>query len=345
MVIYKLLKIFSRISNSRVKMAGLWGVHLLNRRCLGVFIDPVLGCNYRCQMCYFSNDLVRRSKRGRMSDEQISAVARSIFRHALKLQIGCGAEPTLDIPHTLQLIALGKQYKVPYISLTTNGILLEEETLRAMLDKGLDEITLSLHGIHKETYERLMGHTSNYERFVGLLQTLKKLKGEYPKLHIRINYTMNADNVDELKDWDMLFRDVPLTEVQLRPIRDIGDSVYKNFDLQHVAEVLPVIIQPLVQSLREQGVCVMPPQQIHLDTFAHRERQDARLQLMSAYTYVNINPENYKQSPIRFEEETYTQFSRRTHLVRTLFRNIFISDAACARLDKQLSAAINYEIK
>lgn len=342
---YKILKYFSIIQSPRIKMAGLWTLHLLNRRTLGVYIDPILGCNYHCQMCYFSNDAVRRSKRGKMTDAQINALAQSVFPNAMKLQIGCGAEPTLDMPHTLQLITLGHRYHVPYISLTTNGILLDEAHLRDMLQNGLNEITLSLHGIHKETYTKMMGITSNYERFAALLQLLKKMKETFPDLHIRINYTMNADNVDELQDWDTLFHDIPITEVQLRPIREIGDSAYKNFDLHHVAEVLPTIVHPLTQRLHRQGICVIAPQQIHIDMFAHRKQQSARLQMMSLFTYLNVTPENYNQSPVDFERETYPQYKRRTHIGRTLFKHIFSSEEQCAQMGKQLSTAINYDIQ
>ena len=43
---------------------GLWLFHVLGKRYIGVFLDPVLACNFRCKMCYFSDEEKRKSLRG-----------------------------------------------------------------------------------------------------------------------------------------------------------------------------------------------------------------------------------------------------------------------------------------
>lgn len=37
-----------------VKLTGLAAMFRLRRRTAGVFLDPVMACNLRCRMCYFS---------------------------------------------------------------------------------------------------------------------------------------------------------------------------------------------------------------------------------------------------------------------------------------------------
>ena len=100
-------------------------------------------------MCYFSDEEKRKKMRGNLSYEEIEAIAKSLFHRALKLQIGCGAEPTLH-KDLVKIIALGKQHQVPYISLTTNGNLLTKETLIVDVENGLDELTLSAHGFTRK---------------------------------------------------------------------------------------------------------------------------------------------------------------------------------------------------
>ena len=78
-----------------------------------------------------------------------------------------------------------------------------------MAEAGLDEITLSTHGIRKETYEHLMTN-GKYDLFLQLLDNLKEVKKQYPDFRIRINYTMNEDNTEELKDFWKVFGDIPL---------------------------------------------------------------------------------------------------------------------------------------
>lgn len=345
MNVYRLLKYVSRIRSPRLRLLGLWGAHVFGRRYIGVFIDPILGCNYRCRMCYFSNTEVRRQKRGRMQEKQLQDVAHSLFSRTLKLQIGCGAEPTLDLAGTLELIRLGRQYKVPYISLTTNGVLLTRETLTEMATAGLNELTVSLHGIRRDTYEQMMGSTADYEAFLRLLQTIRMVKKEFPDLNIRINYTMNADNVDELADFDTLFADVPVNQLQLRPVRKIGDSDYNNFDLQHVADCLETVIRPLAARCAKRGITVLAPEEKHIRRFEAKTRSTARERLLSLFTYYNVDAQSYETAAIRYGQESYDDYARRCHIGRRLWQGVWADEKACEQIGQGLSNALNYDIR
>ena len=345
MNIYGILRTFSHLRGSRVKLAVLWTMHVLHRRYLGVFIDPILACNYRCRMCYFSNKEERMKRRGRMTKSQIEHIAQSIFRRTLKLQIGCGAEPSLDIEGTLCLIRLGKQYGVPYIAMTSNAVLLTYEKLYELVEAGLDELTISLHGIHRDTYQNLMGVTADYDAFLSVLQSIRKVKENFPYFDVRVNYTMNADNVDELADFDTLFADVPLNQIQLRPIRQIGESDYQNFDLSYVSECLNTVIRPLAERCRKRGITVLFPEQINIERFARSKRVSPRENLIPLFTYINITPQNYAHHNISFEKETYEQYSQRVHVARRLFRGIFVSQRVCEQEEKSLANSLNYDIR
>ena len=72
MNIYSLLRRFSQLGGNRMKLAALWLMHVTHRRYIGVFIDTLLACNYRCRMCYFSNEEERQKRHGgRLTNEQL----------------------------------------------------------------------------------------------------------------------------------------------------------------------------------------------------------------------------------------------------------------------------------
>jgi len=332
MEVYQLLKIVNRIRSSRLKMLGLWGAHVLGKRYYGVFFDPIFGCNYRCQMCYFSDPEIRRTKRGRMSEAEIEEAADNLFGQALKLQIGCGAEPMLDYPSVLKLVELGKKYRVPHISLTTNGALITKENLSQMAEAGLDELTISLHGITRATYERLMGKTAKFDTFLELLETIRTVKKSHPSLKVRVNYTMNTDNVDELAEFDTLFANVPIDYLQLRPIRRMGETEYNNFDLTHVAECLETIVRPLADRCHQRGITVLFPEQIHIERFEHKQTIDARNRLVASWAYQSVNPEN-------------NSLTRPAHLGRMMWQAIWRSEKWCETIDSELNTALNYDIR
>jgi len=142
---------------------------LLRVRHLILYFDPIQACNLRCGMCHFSDDKwLEKHPVKRFSDSEIRRLADMFFPLAVQLHIGGSMEPTLYKGYPC-LVTLGKQHKIPFISLTTNGQLLTPQSILLMMEAGLDEITLSTHGIRRETYERMMKGAS-FEIFIGLLE-------------------------------------------------------------------------------------------------------------------------------------------------------------------------------
>src|SRR5690606_19540283 len=95
MNIYKLLQLNRKIKSHRIKFLALYLLHTFNKRYLAVNLDPVMACNLRCKMCYFTDADYVKTLKGQFKDEELDQVAKTIFSRALKLQIGCGTEPTL----------------------------------------------------------------------------------------------------------------------------------------------------------------------------------------------------------------------------------------------------------
>ena len=126
MNIYKILKLNQSIKSHRIKFLGLWLLSISNKRYLSIQFDPVLACNLRCKMCYFTDNEIVKKLKGIFKKEDLEILAKINYKNALRLQIGCGAEPTL-FKHVTDIIKLGKEYKIPHISLITNGNLLTEK--------------------------------------------------------------------------------------------------------------------------------------------------------------------------------------------------------------------------
>ncbi|HUH17983.1 radical SAM protein, partial [Albibacterium sp.] len=156
-------------------------------------------------MCYFSSEDYRKKAGGILKKEELEGIAKSLFPRAFQLVIGCGAEPTL-VSHYHELFALAKKYGVPDKSLVTNGQLLSKNDIEQLADSGLNELIISVHGVYRESYEYLMPG-ARYAHLLELLENyrqLKELRGtDCPEL--RINYTVNPDNLYELNDFFSVF--------------------------------------------------------------------------------------------------------------------------------------------
>ena len=283
---YALMRQLARIKSARLRLLGAWVCSVTQQRYFGLFLDPVLACNLRCQMCYFSDEAQRERLRGRLSMDELHAIAEVFFSRAIKLQIGCGAEPTLftSLP---KLVALGKQYRVPYISITTNGQLLSADLLKRLVDAGLDEVTLSLHGLTQQTYEELMQGAS-FEQFEQTIAILAQATKQSPHLRIRINYTMNAKNIEELSLLPALLERLPATVVQLRPVQKLGDTAWTDFSLDNLRASYSELLPTLTETLAAKGITLLYPSLEDINDWD--KSPTPAQQALQDLTYCNIDP-------------------------------------------------------
>lgn len=311
------LKILKYIRFKWVIMSGIFTYHILGKRYLGIYIDPSLSCNLRCKMCYFSDAEKRQQLKGNISTPDMHTIASALFHRALKVQIGCGAEPTVS-SNWVELVVLAKKHGVPYVSLTTNGNLLTRHKLEQAIEAGLDEITLSAHGMTPHTYETLMTN-ARFDVFVQLTNNLRELKDKYPKFKVRVNYTINRDNFDELINLPEVMGNVP-DIVQVRPIQKIGNSQYDNFDLSYIRQNYDKVLMRFVNRCREQGIEVIYPSKANLDMLSKSADYDNRIE---EATYCYVSATSCWKPDFDFRNETFESYAKRTRLARKLFRAIF----------------------
>ena len=84
---------------------------------------------------------------GCFTEEDIQAIAHSLFHRVLRLQIGCGAEPT-TFKYLDETISLASEWECPHLH-DDQWQLLTLDTLKRLVGHGLDEIVLSAHGLLK----------------------------------------------------------------------------------------------------------------------------------------------------------------------------------------------------
>ena len=331
MNIYKLLKLNRIIKNHRIKFFGLYMLHNLKMRYLAVNLDPVMACNLRCKMCYFTDADYVKTLKGQFKDEELNRVAETIFKRALKLQIGCGTEPTL-YKNLVKIVELGKAYKVPYISITTNANLLDETKIEALLKAGLNEFTISLHGVNKESYESFMKKAS-YEKFHKAFKAFEKLKAKYD-FKVRINYTFNKDNFYELSDIFNHFSGKSFDILQIRPIQKIGNTEYNDFDLESIRTDYPGLISGIRKKCKQNNITLLAPKEIP------KISETNTSSFIFDYTFCYISPNKFWKPNFNWREETFEEFSNEIAWNKELFSNIFKSKSEL----KTLSNRLNYEI-
>jgi molybdenum cofactor biosynthesis enzyme MoaA len=339
--IYKILKFNNAIKSHRIKFLGLWLLSVLDKRYLSIQLDPVLACNLRCKMCYFTDDdYVRQHMKGIFKEENLEPMAQAVFKNALKLQIGCGAEPTL-FKHNVKLIQIAKNHNVPYISMVTNGNLLSRQDVSDLASAGLDEFIISMHGVTRQTYEDLMDK-GDYDKFHDVLQSITEQKKTNPKLRLRINYTFNQDNFYELREFFKSFGQYSIDIIQLRPIDKIGETTYNEFSLKKIEEDYFEVARFFKEAAQKRNITLLHPQSIYRnETESLKVKTANDSSYLLPYTYCYVSPKYFWKEDFDWKSETFSGWKKRNRWDSHIFKNIFLSKSA---LDETNRNMLNYSV-
>ena len=341
MNIYSLLKYYRRIKSPRIKLLGILVLHVLRRRYLYISMDPSLSCNFRCRMCFFSNPEIRAQMKDRFSQEDIHAFANALFHRALKIQIGCGAEP-LTFSGLPELVKLASEKGIANISVTTNGSLLTREKLQQLIDHGLTEIILSAHGLSKPVYEYMMPG-ANYEHFLLLVRDISDVKKKHPKLLFRINYTVCEKNIDDLKLIPSLFKEFTPDVIQLRPVQDIG-GIYNNYSMASIMDKYTECIVPVVQFCEARGITCIYPQINHLEIIDDENGKKSHLNaVVDMLPCINVSPYDHWKEEFNPYMETFEDYARRTSRVSRIWKMFLGLNSASE--NETVTHALNYDVK
>ncbi len=286
-------------------------------------------------MCYFTDSDYVKKLKGSFSKEDLDVWAKNSLPQALKLQVGCGAEPTV-YKHLDKVFDLGKQYGVPHISLTTNAYLLNRNNLIKWIENGLNEITVSMHGVYKDTYEFFMGN-GDYQRFHDALQLISGIKEEFPQLVLRINYTFNEDNFTELNDFFKYFGQYAIDIIQLRPVSKIGNTAYRNFDLDKIIPVYDEFIQRFKKQAADHKISLLAP--ASKKNLTDRKNDNS---IIFDYTYFYVSPTHFWKKDFDWKKENFRQYAKKIGWGKQLFANIFKSKKQLEFLRKEQN--LNYDI-
>ena len=88
-----------------------------------------------------------------------------------------------------------------------------------------------------------------FDLFCKLLANVTEIKKQYPQFKLRINYTINNNNIEELsRIWEVVGDELDI--LQLRPIQKIGESEYRDFDLTNIHASYDAVLVPLIEECR-----------------------------------------------------------------------------------------------
>lgn len=169
------------------------------RRFLHLELDIVNRCNLQCVMCYHSLEATRVPV-VYLPPELFAVAAASILPHASHLSLSLGNEALMS-PHFEAILALAAPFKVPHVNFFTNGLLLNDQKIMAMVAHGVTQVCISVDGATHDTYNSIRRGGDfddllrNVERLVAL-----RAQADSATPRMRFDVVMMRRNIHELPD-------------------------------------------------------------------------------------------------------------------------------------------------
>ncbi len=148
-------------------------------------------CSLNCKMCYIRMTPEEMAPFGReRSAEEWIDLARSAVKEGLTFLLLTGGEPFVRKDIFRILTALRGMGII--VDINTNGTLIDEAVADQLMSCPPSKINITLYGASRETYARLCGDGSAFDRVIRAIDLLLERK-----FLVCLNATLTADNAHE----------------------------------------------------------------------------------------------------------------------------------------------------
>ena len=219
---------------------------------LHVDIELASVCNLKCPMCYTMSPEFKKSVNAQLMDYALvtKVVDECAAGGVYSIRLSFRGESFLH-KRFLECVRYAKQKGIKEVSTLTNGLRLDEQMFRDLMDAGMDWITISFDGLG-ETYEKIR-HPAKYQRAVEKIANYYRIKKEAGSVKpvLKIQSILPAIEDDPSSFYNVF---APITDmVSANPLIDFTQTKraipkYENFSC-------PQIYQRLV--VGADGLCMM----------------------------------------------------------------------------------------
>lgn len=169
-----------------------------------LFFEMTLRCNARCEHCGSNcGDTIPKDE---ITKEEICKVLEDVVSAGLyapkdiMLAI-TGGEPLMR-KDLFEILAYANSLGFPW-GMTTNGMLIDEEVVKKMVETNMYSVSVSIDGL-KETHEKFRRVPNCYEKILHGIELMQK----EPSIKIvQVTTCVNKRNIDELEDLYKLLLD------------------------------------------------------------------------------------------------------------------------------------------
>lgn len=251
-----------------------------------VRIIPTDMCNLRCGYCW------QRKEHGyEMTPDEFNAYLAKAKTLNVGLMTFLGGEP-MTWPGLYEAIDACRKAHV-LTDVTTNGTLLNKETVNRLGRSGLDYLNISVDGIKPTEVT-----SKNAIVRTDILEQLKKARKKY-KMHFRINSVIYKNNFEQIRSLIEFAREynvqISLGYIvpPLKPEHVVDPGIYFN---QEDGELIHQIVDYII-SKKKQGYPIIDPEQYFTGIFRYIKHESFwACNYPTRYGWINVTPDGFVRS-------------------------------------------------
>lgn len=176
-------------------------------------------CNMRCPMCYTTLDQYKSQKKVFMDFALFKRLIDECAQgRAFSVRLSIRGEPLLH-PHFIECVQYAKSKGIKEVSFLTNALLLDKDMSKAIVESGVDWVTISFDGLG-QTYDKIRAPA----KFEEALQRVKDF------VRIRNEHGFGKPAIKIQTIWDAIKDDPDVFMRTFNPIVDItAFNMYVDF--------------------------------------------------------------------------------------------------------------------
>ncbi|HLH78509.1 MAG TPA: radical SAM/SPASM domain-containing protein [Candidatus Binataceae bacterium] len=167
---------------------------------LNIQIETSSRCNAQCGFCPYPV-VSKTQPQGLMADDLWRRLIDEILaHHTWWVHFYYLNEPLLDsrLPQIIRSVTSRRRGRLPKTKINTNGTLLDEERARALLEAGLDQITVSIPSLDPTIYSRHMGGLK-LDKVIANVERLNEMRRTMgARLDLRVTATVTDHTADSI---------------------------------------------------------------------------------------------------------------------------------------------------
>lgn len=167
-------------------------------------VDVIDACNLSCSMCH---QRYRKRTGAKIDPKYIEKAISESAPILASVNFGASCEPLLDKEIVSYGLDIVNKYNIMDSFIHTNGILLDEEFSRAIVDKQLKHLCISVDAASPEIYFD-MRKSNKYDCLVNNINKFLKIRGSEVFPQLRLSFCKTNINISEKDIFFNLWKDI-----------------------------------------------------------------------------------------------------------------------------------------